>query len=231
MKILDVAQGSVDWMQARAGIPTASEFDNLISPTWKIRTGEMPKSYLAAKLAEAWLGGPLIGFNVFDVDQGRILEEEARPWLELELNTEISRVGLCVTDSGRVGCSPDGIVFDEAHNCGVEIKCPQPTAHVKYLLSGEVPPEYLAQIHGGMYVTGFESWKFLSYRRGFPKLLLEIERNNDIAETIHSAVSQFLEQFDAAMERLIEINGGPPPKRKVVVARPELVMAEGEITP
>lgn len=221
MKILPFEQGSVEWMQARAGIPTASEFDNLISPTWKIRTGEMRKSYLASKLAEAWLGGPLIGFNVFDVEQGRILEEEARPWLELELNMEISKVGLCVRDDGRVGCSPDGIVYTgigtAQPNFGVEIKCPQPTAHVKYLLSGEVPPDYLAQIHGGMYVTGFESWKFLSYRRGFPKLLLTVERDDEIQGKIHDALYEFLGNFDAAMDRLIDINGGEMPKRRPIV--------------
>lgn len=221
MKILPFAQGSVEWMQARAGIPTASEFDNLISSTWKIRTGETPKSYLAAKLAEAWLGGPLVGFNSFDMDQGRILEEEALPWLELELNQEIKRVGLCVRDDGRVGCSPDGLV-DALYSYGVEIKCPQPTSHVKYLLKGEVPPEYLAQVHGGMYVTGLESWRFLSYRRGFPNLLLTVERDDAISESIHAAVFGFLEEFDAAFKRLCEINGGPP-KRKPVKPAPVVV--------
>jgi hypothetical protein len=221
MKILPFEQGSVEWMRARAGIPTASEFDNIISPTWKIRTGEMPKSYLAAKLAEAWRDGPLIGFNVFDVEQGRILEEEARPWLELELDTEIARVGLCTRDDGRVGCSPDGIIWGEDEGCGVEIKCPQPTAHVKYLLRGEVPPEYLAQVHGGMYVTGFKEWKFLSYSRGFPKLLLTVELNEDIQTAIHEAVEAFLREFDVAFERLYEINGGPPKRRPVVTPKPE----------
>lgn len=222
MKILPFEQGSVEWMRARAGIPTASELDNIISPTWKIRTGEMPKSYLAAKLAEAWLGGPLIGFNVFDVEQGRILEEEARPWLELELNTEIARVGLCTTDDGSVGCSPDGIIWSEDEGCGVEIKCPQPTAHVKYLLRGEVPPEYLAQIHGGMYVTGFKEWKFLSYSRGFPKLLLTVERNEEIQTQIGQALFNFLQDFSEGFERLSEINGGPPKRRPIAAPKQEL---------
>ena len=50
-------QGSIEWMQARAGIPTASEFDNLVTPKWEVRTGQMPKTYLARKLAEWWQGG------------------------------------------------------------------------------------------------------------------------------------------------------------------------------
>ena len=205
MIIHPAAQGSVDWMLARAGIPTASEFDNLISPTWKMRTGEMPRTYLAAKLAEAWLGGPLVGFNTFDMDQGNILEEEARPWLELELETQVRAVGLITTDDGKVGCSPDGLIGD---SIGVEIKCPQPTAAVKYLLNGEVPPEYLAQIYGGMYVTGFKEWKFLSYRRNFPKLLITVKRDDKICDAIELAIDDFLRNFDDAMLKLIAINGG-----------------------
>lgn len=223
MKILPHPQGSVEWQIARAGIPTASEFDNLISPTWKIRTGEMPRTYLAAKLAEAWLGGPLIGFNTFDMEQGRILEEEARPWLELELEMAVQSVGLITTDDGRAGCSPDGVVMEPAGTFGIEIKCPQPTAHVKYLLSGEVPHEYLAQVHGGMYVTGFDSWKFLSYRRNFPKLLLAVERDEEIQEQIGEALGTFMEQFEEQMKRLEEINGGPPKRRAAPIPQPEPV--------
>jgi hypothetical protein len=57
VKIVDVVQGSADWLQVRAGIPTCSEFDALISPLGKIRTGEGPQTYLARKLAEKWIGG------------------------------------------------------------------------------------------------------------------------------------------------------------------------------
>jgi Na+/alanine symporter len=63
MKIHEAGQGSVEWMQARSGIPTASEFDALVTPKWKVKTGDGPKTYLAKKLAEWWLGGPLASFN------------------------------------------------------------------------------------------------------------------------------------------------------------------------
>lgn len=212
MKISPHAQGSVDWSIARAGIPTASEFDNLISPTWKIRTGEMPQTYLAAKLAEAWLGGPLVGFNTFDVEMGNILEEEARPRLSLELEREVDTVGLITTDDGKIGCSPDGLIGEE----GVEIKCPAPTAHVKYLLAGQVPPQYLAQVHGGMYVTGFKSWKFFCYRRNFPNLLITVERDEEIISKIDEAVQAFLKSFHDGLAKLEEINGGPP-RRKIIL--------------
>ncbi len=221
MKILDVAQGSVEWMQARAGIPTASEFDCLVTPELKVRTGDMPRTYLAKKLAEAWLGGPLLTFNVFDMDQGRILEEEALPWFELEHNESVQRVGLVTTDDGRVGCSPDGLL----KGSGIEVKCPRPETQTGYLLKGELPKDYRAQVHGSMYVTGYHSWKFLSYCRRFPALLLTVERDDGIQSAIQDAVGEFLIQFDAGWKKLCDMNGGPPARR------PQQILMDGEPKP
>lgn len=212
MKIVPVEYGSVDWMLARSGIPTASEFDALVTPDFKIRMGEMPTTYLSKKLAEAWQGGPLPGFNVFDMDQGRILEDEAKPWFELEYNQTVERVGFITTDDGRVGCSPDGLLGEDS---GIEIKCPHAETHIRYLLNGGLPKDYAAQVHGSMFVTGRKEWKFLSYRRHFPALLITVERDAEIQKVLAHALSEFLKRFDAGMARLAEINGGPPARRKV----------------
>lgn len=221
MKIHDVQQGSVDWAILRSGIPTASEFDALVTPKFEVRKGEMPKSYLAKKIAEWWQGGPLVSFNSFDMEQGQILEKEAIPWYELEYNETITRVGFISTDDGRVGCSPDGLLADG----GIEIKCPACDTHVKYLLNGELPPEYAAQVHGSMYVTGAPWWKFLSYRRHFPKLLLTIPRDEEIQSRIAEALDGFLEKFEAAQATLTRLNGGPrrrqPPTAVETPARAE----------
>jgi len=215
MKILDVAQRSVEWMQARAGIPTASEFDQLVTLDFKIRTGEMPKSYLAKKLAEAWLGGPLPAFNSFDMDQGNILEEEAIPWYELEFGATIQRVGLITTNDGRIGCSPDGLL----KYGGIEIKCPLVQTHIGYLLAGELPKQYAVQVYGSMFVSGLPRWTFVSYHRRLPALHLIIERNAAIQSAIAFALDEFLERFDRGMKRLEELNGGPP--RRPAPMRPE----------
>lgn len=219
-------QGSLDWLRARAGIPTASEFGNLITPKCEIRawSTEMPKTYLAAKLAEAWTGMPLSGINSFAMEQGSILQDEAIPWLSLELNQEIESVGFITDDAGRVGCSPDGLIGEIQ---GVEVKCPEPTAHVKYLLGGKVPDDYLAQVHGSMFVTGLASWRFVSYRRGFPNLVLIVERDGEIQEKIGDALQEFLDRFEIGMQRLIDLNGGDRPKRPTF-PKPEPSKAPGE---
>lgn len=213
MKIHPAQQNSLEWLIARAGIPTASEWDALLTPEFTIRKGEMPKSYLARKVAEAWTGGPLPGFNILDMDFGKILEEEAAPWYTLETGETIQRVGLITTDDGKVGCSPDGLIGDD---CGIEIKCPAMHTHVGYLLKNEVPKDYVVQVHGAMFVTERPRWKFLSYCRHFPALILEVERDDEIQEHIAEALALFLAQFESAMARLTDLNGGPPRKRQTI---------------
>lgn len=213
MKIHPAAQGSVEWLEARAGIPTASEFNNLISPTLKIRTGEMPETYLHKKLAEYWQGGPLPSWSrqqSAEMEFGQILEERARAWFELETGLTIKQVGLCLTDDGRVGCSPDGLLGEHS---GLELKCPAVHTHVGYLLSGGLPAEYRLQVQGSMYVTGRAEWHFVSYGGGrFPKLHLPIKRDDDAQAAIAVALAEFLERFAEGVKRLEEINGGPRPE-------------------
>ncbi len=218
MKIHDCIQGSPEWLRLRAGIPTASEFHRLVSPTWKIRTGDGPATFLAEKLAEKWTGAPLPAIGGFGaLEQGTILEEEALPWFELETGLALSRVGFITTDDDRMGCSPDSLVEPDG---GLECKCPQAPGHIAWLIDGVLPEAHAAQVHGCMYVTGRNWWRFLSYRRGFPPLLLTIERDEKIQAVIREALGAFQEKFDKAWELLCEKNGGPPARRAAPVEQP-----------
>lgn len=208
MKIHPAKQGSYEWLQARAGIPTASEFDQLVTPKYKIKTGQGPKSYLEKKVAEYWQGGPLPSWQGMDMEIGQILEERAKPWFELTTGHTIQNVGLVTTDDGRVGCSPDGLIGEDG---GIEIKCPARHTHVGYLLDGVLPEDYELQVHGSLYVTARAWWTFLSYDSKFPKLVLKVERDEKKRAVIHEALQIFLERFDSAVKRMEEINGGPRP--------------------
>ena len=66
-----------------------------------------------------------------------------------------------------------------------------------------------------MFVTGRKWWKFLSYRRGFPPLVLEIERDEKIQAVLAEALAQFLAKFDAEMANMIDANGGPPRRKPI----------------
>jgi hypothetical protein len=211
MKIIDVKQGSNEWMIARSAIPTASEFDNLLTPKFKVKDGKARQTYLEKKLAEWWQGGPLPGFTANATEQGTILEGEVVNWFELHEEVALNRVGFVTTDDGRIGCSPDGLIGEDS---GAEIKAPAAHTHVGYLLGAELPDAYAVQVHGSMFVTGRPKWVFCSYRRHFPNLVLTVERDDVIQEQIAEALESFLESFEQGKARLIEINDGPPPRLK-----------------
>lgn len=212
MKIrTDLEQNSLDWLVARAGVVTASEFDNLLTPKFEPRKGQTPETYLWRKLAERWTGGPLPGYQTLDMEAGQIRESEAIPAYEFEHSEQIQRVGFVTTDDERVGCSPDGLIGDDG---GIEVKCPMAHTHVGYLLGGEVPEQHLTQVHGSIYVTGRKWWRFMSYRRGFPMLVKLVERDDAIQRKIDATLKSFLSRFDSEWKRLCDMNGGPPAKRE-----------------
>lgn len=199
MKEYFCSQNTLDWMRLHVGIPTASGFHNLVTPEFKIREGEMPRSYAFLKIAEAWRGQPVIDLSTFAIEQGEILETEAKPFFELETDQKLREVGFITTDDGKAGASPDGLIGDDN---GLEIKCPSAQMHVKYLLDGVLPKDYQAQVHGSMFVTGYQRWTFLSYRRGFPAFILEVKRDETIIAKIGEAVNRFHEQLEAAKKKI-----------------------------
>lgn len=200
MKIHDVEQGTLDWMNLHIGLVSASGLANLMTPGFETRKGEMPRTYLYRKAAEAWRNQPLIGFTTFATEQGMIVEEEARPFYELETGKTVKVVGFITNDDNTAGCSPDGVIVGE--ECGLEIKCPEAHTHVKYLLEGILPVDYVAQVFGSLYVTGYAKWVFMSYRRKFPPLILEITRDEAIMEKIDAVVRDFAKKLSHAKERL-----------------------------
>lgn len=201
MKVLDqFQQGSLEWFKARLGMPTASEFDQFMTTSFEYRDGKTPETYLYERLAERMTGKPLPGaFSAWSVERGQILEEEARPFFEMETGMDTKAVGFVIGDDDRCGCSPDALVGD---NAGLEIKCPFPQTHLKYLDYGRVPPEYVTQVQGSLYVTGRERWHFLSYHRKLPALHVTVERDEEIMKKIGACLNQFYEKFDAALQRL-----------------------------
>ena len=212
----DIEQGSVEWEILRSGKVTSSQMDALVSPTGKIRTGDGPKTYLMQKLAEAWIGGGLPSVQgIFDMEQGSLLETYARPAFTLETGLQVAKVAFMESDDGFTGCSPDGLVNDHV---GLEIKCPRIETHIRYLLDGVLPTDYVLQVQGSMWVSGLNQWYFCSFRRNFPPFVLLIDRDDEMQEVITEAIHEFKGKFTHSMNRLIEINGGPPNPRNRGIA-------------
>ncbi len=215
MKIITgIAQGSVDWILLRSGKVTASGLKNILTPNFAVRTGEMPHTYMMGVLAEVWIGGPLPQVQgVWDMEQGAILESQARNFFTMTTGLEAQEAAFIQSDDDRFGASPDGII----NGCeGLELKCPLTVTHLKYLDRGELPEEYACQVYGSLYASGFNKWHFVSYRSGFPMFHLVVERDEKIMASIKAGLDKFFANFDNAMRKLIKLNGGEPKRSPLV---------------
>lgn len=200
MKVIDCEQYSLDWWMARRGVPTASDFDKIITPA----KGELSKSlmpYACQLIADTYdrfyprLEGAISGA----MQRGTELEPDARRWYEFEQDCEVEQVGFCLTDDGRFGCSPDALVNNR--DGGAEIKCPLPHTHVQYLVDGGLPQKYKPQVHGSLVVTGCAWWDFVSYAPGLPTLIVRVEPDS-YTDKIRAALELFHEQYQQTMADL-----------------------------
>jgi len=221
MRIVECEQGSVEWFEARRGIPTASGFSNLITPS----RGEPSKSmvpYIYQLLAEKYTGGCPVDIESYTsraMQDGIDMEPEARRcYAFLAGGEEVREVGFCLSDDGRFGCSPDGLVGDDG---GLELKCPLPKTHIKYLVENQLPDEYKAQVHGSLIVTGRKWWDFMSYAHGLPEFRIRVEPD-EFTDKLRECMAAFVAKFDAT-ERQIQGLGVELPEVPVDLETEEII--------
>lgn len=194
MRIIDCVQGTGEWWEAKRGIPSASNFDLIITP--KKQQASASQLPFITRLIEdiknpspnyfTGQGGPVNAAT----DYGRQTEDEARRWYQIQPGAgEVTQVGFCLTDDGRFGCSPDGLVDPDG---GLELKCPERHTHLLYLLEGGLPLEYKCQVHGCLVVTGRKWWDFVSYCKNEEQFRIRVE-----PDAFTKAMRIQLEVFDA----------------------------------
>jgi hypothetical protein len=74
------------------------------------------------------------------------------------------------------------------------MKCPELKTHAQYLAENRLPPEYRAQVHGCLIVTGRKWWDFLSYAPGLKPLLLRVEPDH-YTQRLREALEEFWLRF------------------------------------
>lgn len=184
-------QRSDAWYEARRGIPTASRFSEIVTPTGKPRTGKGRASYLRELVADSIWGVAPDGYESWQMERGRILEPHARAWYSITTKAKVHEVGFVYADESMAyGCSPDGIVGDDG---GIEIKCPESKGYRAAIL-GDIDEDYIIQAHGNMWVCGRKWWDLVYYTettnegRGH---IVRIDRNDEMCAALAANVPAF----------------------------------------
>lgn len=203
MKILTMEQGSPEWFAIRGQVPSASKFGKIYTPTGK--ASAQANVYMFELLAN-WLAGGVTsdyhdGFKSDWMSRGIEIEAEAIAYYEFA-ESEVERVGFCLRDDHLAGCSPDALMPDRRR--GLELKCPKASTHIAYLMAGKLPTVYVPQVQGSMWVTGYDTWDFMSYHPDLEPLMLRIERDDKYIAALQLAVLKFNNQMMAKRQQLID---------------------------
>lgn len=193
--LLDCEQGSEEWHLARNSIPTASQFSRIITSKGKASSS---KNYLYELIAESIHGASNDGYKSKSMQDGNDKEPRARSAYEFETGNKVIEIGgVFLDESKTIMASPDGLI--QGQKKGLEIKCPELKTHIKYCFEGVCPTEYLAQVMGGIWVTNYDSWDFVSYCPEYTPQPLFI-RNVLRDETLIKAMSKEIIAFSKTLE-------------------------------
>lgn len=197
-------QRSEQWFQARAGRPTASEFKRIVTPSGEL-SGQM-EDYATELVAECLRPDEVAFMGNRHTDRGEELEPEARETFEAIMKIKVEEVGFVTRSDEVVGCSPDGLINNKNGKpvAGLEIKCPLPKNHAKYILDRELPVDYKQQVHGSMAVTGLNYWYFMSYCQGMKPFIIRVERDN-YTRKVSKALDRFLIFYSAHRNKLLPL--------------------------
>jgi len=88
---------------------------------------------------------------------------------------------------------------------GLEIKSPLLKTHLRYLLDGKFPLDYFQQVQGSLYITGFETWDFMSYYPGIKPFIITVTRNEDFIKNLDAALDEFCFQVIKYYKKLREV--------------------------
>lgn len=181
-------QGSEDWFKLRLGLPTASEFADILTDGGKLSSKAF--KYACRLANEHFLRMPaqdLTGLQ--HIEHGKDMEPRAIQLYEFSLGVKTKKIGFITTDDGQMGASPDRLVDEDG--C-LEIKCPSGAIHIQYMAEGP-GDKYRAQVQGQLLVTD-RSWAdFLSYHPCYPRVLIRTKRDEAYIAMMRRALKEFLQ--------------------------------------
>jgi hypothetical protein len=199
MKIIDCVQGSPEWLAARLGIPTASEFHRIVTAS----RGDLSKS--ASKYAHALVAETLLNRALekpqgtpWAMARGSAYEPLALAQYASDTGVELRRVGFITTDDGRVGASPDALIVGTQG--AVEVKCLIDENHVGMWADGP-GDDYRAQVNGQMAVTELAWVDLYVWHPELPAITIRTYREEPYITKMTVALIEFLAMRDAMLAK------------------------------
>ena len=197
-RIIDVEANSQEWMDLRSGIPTASEFKRFHTPA----LGEYASEKAILNYALELITGESSEHVTSDMYYGSAMESKAVREYEIMNNVKVRRDVFLLSECGRYGGSPDGLVNDDG---GLEVKCPASKTHLRWLYyfktEGAMPIEHKPQVSGLLGQSGRKWWDFMSYHEIYESFIVRVTPD-DYMVKVGENLGWFLQDLDKIKELL-----------------------------
>ncbi len=195
-----IEQGTEEWKALRLGKVTASRVgDVMMKPT---TAGY--QNYRSQLICERLTGKPTEFHVTPAMQHGTDTEPQARAMYTMTTGQMVQEVAFVDHPLiSMAGASPDGLVGELGL---VEIKCPQPTEHIRVLTGGAIKKAYREQMQWQMACTGREWCDFVSFCPDLPDDLAlhiaRIEADGEAIRGMEGAVRAFLADVDGMISKL-----------------------------
>lgn len=193
----DIDQNTDEWMGLRAGRFTSSNAGKIMANYGKA-FGDPAKKY-AMNIAVQQITGEIgeSGYSNDHTERGHEQEPIARMMYEEETFCTVSNGGFFCDDF--IGCSPDGLVYDDGV---IEIKSVIINVHFANVKRQGVDPAYKWQCIGNLKFTGRKWLDFVSYCSGFPqgKQLYTYRLHADKLQDEFKMLDTRIDEFKALVE-------------------------------
>lgn len=186
-EIVNCAQNTPSWYEARCGKITASSFSDVLAKG----QGKTRRTYMLQLAAEIIRGENKDSFSSLYTVRGHEYESKALDRYIEQTGNTTEKCGFIVF--GKYGYSPDFLVGEEGLG---EIKTKSGHLQAELVLSSEVPSEHLAQIQGGMMVSGRKWLDFVSYCPGMPLFIKRVERDEEYIKNLLNELEKFSSELD-----------------------------------
>jgi hypothetical protein len=165
---MDIEQGSIEWLNARKGVLTASEFKLILTPSLKFADNKEKKTHLYELLAQRVIDHVEPHFQSYDMERGNFDEEHARNKYS-ETYAKVTECGFITNDKlGFVlGYSPDGLVADDGLiECKSRVQKWQMQTLIECVAENKIPAEFMMQVQSGLFISERKWLDFISYSGG-----------------------------------------------------------------
>ena len=199
-------QRSAAWFEVRLGKVTASKINDVMA---KLKSGgeaATRRNYKTQLVVERLTGQRTETYTNGAMQWGIDHEDPGREAYEFITGNTVDQIGFIDHPTIPMsGASPDGLIGEDGM---LEIKCPNTSTHIEWMLAGGAPSEHVNQMQWQMECAGRKWCDFVSYDPRMPLelqlFIVRVERDEKRTENIKAEVAELLCEVNEMVSKLTE---------------------------